>query len=299
MTIEPAPVPPLFVGVSLKMYFDHLQTVDWCRRVADQVSDHPAVTSGAVELVVLPTAPSLAAAAEVFRGTRVRVGGQNLFWSDSGPYTGETGGPHLRQVGCDYVEIGHSERRRMFHEDDGVVALKMAAALRNGLTPLLCVGEETRGAAGAAAGQCVEQLESATAELDDGTRHRIVVAYEPVWAIGAEQPAPLGHVAEVAHEITAWLDGHPFLKESHVIYGGSAGPGLLSELGHAVDGLFLGRFAHRVDALGGILDEALRRSATEMPPPDQAASRTAVRQDGDRRRNDAGPATEQEGGHDG
>jgi len=267
--MKPA-VPPLFVGVSLKMYFDHLQTVDWCERVADLVSGHPAVTSGAVGLVVLPTMPSLAAVAAAFRGTGVRLGAQNLFWSDSGPYTGEVGGPHLRQVGCDFVEIGHSERRRLFHEDDGVVALKTAAALRNDLTPLLCVGERTRVAAEAAARQCIQQLEAATAELDGRTPARIVVAYEPGWAIGADQPAPVDHVATVGYEIKNWLSGRPLLKGSQLIYGGSAGPGLLPTLGRSVDGLFLGRFAHRVDALGGILDEALQLSVTGMPPSDNS-----------------------------
>ncbi|WP_308465979.1 triose-phosphate isomerase family protein [Rathayibacter soli] len=249
---------PTFVGVSLKMYFDQAQTLRWCNDVAAIARVHEAVVSGAVEVVVLPGFTALPGAATVFAGTGVALGAQNLFWEDAGAFTGEVSGPQLVQVGCGYVEIGHAERRRLFFEDESILQLKLVAALRNELAPILCVGETTPIEAGAAADACIGQLESITGPaIQAGARIRAVVAYEPEWAIGAERSALPEHIRRVCSTIKQWLDVHPSLGGSRVIYGGSAGPGLVSGLGHDVDGVFLGRFAHRPEALVGILDEAL------------------------------------------
>ena len=105
------------------------------------------------------------------------------------------------------------------------------------------------------AAEVVRQLHAA---LDGEPAGRVIVAYEPVWAIGAAEPAPVSHIAAVAERLRAELDSLAGRDGSTVIYGGSAGPGLLAELGDSVDGLFLGRFAHDPDALAGVLDEAAR-----------------------------------------
>ena len=255
---QPTTLHPRFIGVSLKMYFDHARTVRWCSAVAAIAAQHRAVTSGAVELVVIPSFTQVPAAVDIFEGTPVGVGAQNLFWEDSGAFTGEVSGPQLAQVGCTYVEIGHAERRRLFNENDDMLRAKVAAAVRNSLTPILCVGEPEPIGIEAAARLCVGQLEAMTGAA---TAHdhalRAVVAYEPEWAIGAEQPASLDHIRGVCSAIKQWLDAHPLLAGSRVIYGGSAGPGLVGALGDSVDGVFLGRFAHQPDAVGGVLDEAI------------------------------------------
>ena len=248
---------PLLLGVSLKMYFDHKETMDWCRRVAEIARKHPAVVGGDVTLVVLPTFPAIVPAAEIFAGTRVRIGAQNLYWEDRGAFTGEVSGPYLEQIGCRYVEIGHSERRRIFAESDEIVASKVVAALRNNLIPIVCVGESERVSAAEAAGVCIRQLVSALGDTSQ-TGARIVAAYEPKWAIGAVRPAPVEHIAFICAAVKERLADHKLLVEGQFIYGGSAGPGLLSQIGRSVDGLFLGRFAHDPVALGGVLDEALR-----------------------------------------
>lgn len=249
---------PVLIGVSLKMYFDHAQTLRWCREVADRAAEHPAVASGVVELVVIPGFTELARAAAIFADTPIQLGAQDLFWQDAGAFTGEVSGPQLKQVGCSYVEIGHTERRRLFHEGDFELQSKVAAAVRNTLTPILCVGESGQGDTVVAAADCIAQLEAmAGPSIDAGADIRAVVAYEPEWAIGAERPASVEHIRAVCSTIRAWLDAHHALGGSRVIYGGSAGPGLLSALGHDTDGLFLGRFAHDSDAVTGILDEAL------------------------------------------
>jgi triosephosphate isomerase len=239
----------LTIGISLKMYFGRARTAEWCRAVAGIARSHPAVTDGLARLVVLPSDPYLLDAGAVFASTPVRIGGQDIFWEDEGPFTGEVSGAQLRELGCDYVEIGHAERRRVFGEDDEVIAAKTAAAFRNGLTPLLCVGEERRSTVEAATAKCVAQLDSALSSAAGP----VVVAYEPVWAIGAAEPASPLYIAAVCSALRSHLSG----TGSSVIYGGSAKPGLLTQLGDGVDGLFLGRFAHDPAAVTAILDEVV------------------------------------------
>jgi triosephosphate isomerase len=229
------------IGISLKMYFGRSRTLEWCRAVADIARSHPAVTEERARLVVLPSHPYLLEVGAVFASTAVRTGGQDLFWEDEGAFTGEVSGAQLRELGCDYVEIGHAERRRIFGEDDEIIAAKTAAAYRNGLTPILCVGEQRRSTVEAAAAECVAQLHSSGP---------VVVAYEPVWAIGADEPASPGYIAAVCRALRSHVSGP-------VIYGGSAKPGLLTQLGEGVDGLFLGRFAHDPSAVAAILDEVV------------------------------------------
>ncbi|WP_022899942.1 triose-phosphate isomerase [Humibacter albus] len=245
--------PLVTLGVSLKMYFGHEEATAWFARVADAVHEHEAIASGAVRLIVIPTYLQVLPAVEAFAGTPVLVGAQDVAATDSGAFTGEVSAAELAEVGVSVVEIGHAERRRMFAETDGVVAGKTSAALRNGLTPLLCVGETDEVGTDEAMRQSVGQLAAALANAPDGP---MIVAYEPVWAIGTASPAPLAHITAVCSGLRGALDMLSERQGSAVIYGGSAGPGLLTGLGDAVDGLFLGRFAHDVEALVQVIDEA-------------------------------------------
>jgi len=162
--------------------------------------------------------------------------------------------------------IGHAERRRIFHEDDAIVATKVDASVRNNLTPILCVGEHEQMSTEQAAVVCIRQLQAALVHLLNGVHpQRIIVAYEPEWAIGATQPAGASHIGGVGLAVKRWLDSQEALSGSQFIYGGSAGPGLLTELGPAVDGLFLGRFAHDPAALCGIFDECTQLVEGPLP----------------------------------
>lgn len=236
----------MLLGVSLKMYFTHARTVQWTRDVADILAAHPAAPH--VEAFVLPQYPSLPACLAVGGGWR--VGAQDVAMEDDGPYTGEVSGAVLAELGCRYVEVGHAERRRLFGEDEDVVRAKTRAAVRNGLIPLLCVGEAVRSDPAAAADACIRQIDSA---LEGNAGGEIIVAYEPLWAIGAAEPAEPAEIRAVCALLRAHLRGVP--NPARVIYGGSAGPGLLSQITDSVDGLFLGRFAHDPAAVRDILDE--------------------------------------------
>jgi len=253
---------PVTVGVSLKMYFGHAQALDWCAAVAELAHSHPGVVSGAVDLFVIPGYLAVPAAVEILEGSHVVVGAQDLASADSGAFTGEVSGSELAEIGVGVVEVGHAERRRLFGETDEIVAEKTSAALRNGITPVLCIGETVEGEPADAAAESLRQVASALEGAPDG---RVIVAYEPVWAIGAAEPAPAAYIREVCALLRASVAGLAGRDGSVVIYGGSAGPGLLTELGSDVDGVFLGRFAHDTSALGRVLDEAAALAATRTP----------------------------------
>jgi triosephosphate isomerase len=252
---------PLTIGVSLKMYFGHARTLEWAAAVADTARTHPAVTSGAVELFVVPTFPALVPVHDLLAGSPVLLGAQDLAWADEGAFTGEVSGRELAEIGVDLVEIAHAERRSLFHESDADIAGKVHAAFRNGLRPLICIGETERAADGdhtAAVAEVTAQLDRflATATAD-GLAGPVIAAYEPVWAIGAPAPAPDEHIVTVLAGLEDHIATRPELAGSVAVYGGSAGPGLLTRGQGRIGGLFLGRFAHDPAAISTILDEAL------------------------------------------
>jgi len=245
---------PITLGISFKMYFGYAQTVNWCRQIADHLARHPAIQDGRVALFVLPSFPALPAVLECFAATPIGVGGQNLYQSPYGAYTGEVSGAMLAEMGCRYVEIGHAERRRLFGEDAAIIAAKTQIALDHELVPVLCIGEADHGDPRDAIDDCRAQIDSALSLATPAQRSQpLVIAYEPHWAIGAAEPASLTHIAAVCRGLREHLGAHP---SASVIYGGSAGPELLTRLAGQVDGLFLGRFAHDPAAFESIVNEA-------------------------------------------
>ena len=243
----------ILVGVSTKMYLGYRDSLDWLERLQHEVDTRPALAAGRVVPFVIPSFPVLPAAARLLAGSPLLLGAQNCGWAD-GPWTGEVAPSMLAELGVRLVEIGHAERRRHFNEDDAMVARKVRAADDAGLAALLCVGERDGGQPAAAADFVFRQIESAV-DGDWDLAGRLVVAYEPVWAIGAAEPAAAAYVSDVVSRLRDQLTaaGVPGLP---VIYGGSAKPGLLPTL-EGVSGLFLGRFAHDPVNFGTVLDEAL------------------------------------------
>ena len=235
------------------MYMGLARTRAWLEALRATI-DRDGLPRG-VELFVIPTFLSLADAGRVLAGAGIALGAQDVFWEDAGAYTGEISAPMLVEAGCRYVAIGHAERRRIFGETDAIVRDKVAAAVRAGLVPLLCIGESTSGSAEEAVRSCARQLAAATRDVDPDAP--LVVAWEPVWAIGAAEPAGADYIRAVADGLQHVLADR---SATRLIYGGSAGPGLLACLGSAVDGLFLGRFAHDVGSLRRVLDEAAASS---------------------------------------
>ncbi len=183
-----------------------------------------AAPKGWPELLVCPPFTCLAALSAAAAGTEVHIGAQNLSWEKKGAFTGEISGPMIKDIGCDYVIVGHSERRHIFGETDDVVGKKMRAALDAGLRPILCVGEtlEER-EAGKTLSVCDRMVEGGLAAVESGEAATAVVAYEPVWAIGTGKEANPNDAEEVIEHIRATLGRvvGGAASSIRVLYGGS------------------------------------------------------------------------------
>ena len=211
--------------------------------------------------------PSFTAAREVKRalsGTRVRVGAQNMHWDDAGAWTGEISPVMLTDCGLDMVELGHSERRAHFGETCRTVGLKVAAAVRHGLTPLICVGETlAERDSGQAEAVLTQEVEGALQFLDAGAKGALILfAYEPVWAIGERGLPASPDYADKRQALIKRLAGALLPVEPPVLYGGSVNPGNTAALIRQphIDGLFIGRSAWQAD---GYID-ILRRAAAAI-----------------------------------
>jgi len=194
--------------------------VDSLRTLVTEVSDR--------DILVAPPFTALAPVAERLSGTPIHLAGQDLYWEDTGAFTGEVSGPMLRAAGCSHVIVGHSERRQLFGDSDEWVARKTGAALRSGLTPIVCVGETlTEREAGATLAVVDRQVRSACAGLGAGQIRSLIVAYEPVWAIGTGKVATPDQAQEVHQAIRTLLSelGGPDIAAAvRILYGGSVKP---------------------------------------------------------------------------
>ncbi|KAF2791639.1 Triosephosphate isomerase [Melanomma pulvis-pyrius CBS 109.77] len=247
------PRPRRIVGVSLKMYFDLQSTLSYVRGVLQLDGD---AWNARVDLFIIPDFVTLMESARILEPSHVIVGAQDTHWEDKGAFTGEVSPLVLQQAGARIVEIGHAERRALFGETDDSVAKKAGAAARNGLIPLVCIGEKTHhniasAAVGMAVQECRPQVTSVLAAVPDDAE--VILAYEPVWAIGAAEPADPDHVVNVTKELRKLAAGRAGV--TRIVYGGSAGPGTFAKISEGVDGLFLGRFAHDIQNLKKVIQE--------------------------------------------
>lgn len=204
--------------------------------------------------------PSFTAAREVKRalaGTRVMVGAQNMHWADAGAWTGEVSPLQLRDCDLDLIELGHSERRAHFGETDETVGLKTEAAVRHGFIPLICVGETlAEREAGRADAVLTAQTRGALAKLDaDQKAREILLAYEPVWAIGEGGVPASAEYADGQQALIKRVAAEVLGMEPKVLYGGSVNPGNAAELiaQPSIDGLFIGRSAWAAEGYIDIL----------------------------------------------
>jgi triosephosphate isomerase (TIM) len=212
-----------FIAANWKMFKTVHESVVFVKEFRSLVKD-----IDDVEIVVAPPFTALHAVAEAARNSPVGVAGQNLHWEKEGAYTGEVSASMLREAGAEYAIIGHSERRRLFHETDETVNLKLVAAMNARLTPIVCIGEtlEER-----EANQTLAVLDrQITRGLDGLTGDQVaalVIAYEPVWAIGTGRNATPDQAGEAHTHIRNRIRqgfGGQAADQCHVIYGGSVKP---------------------------------------------------------------------------
>jgi triosephosphate isomerase (TIM) len=214
---------PLVAG-NWKMNLTHLEAIALVQKIAFSLKE-PELE--AVEVVVLPPFTSVRSVQTLIDGDKLLLGhgAQNLSEHDQGAYTGDVSGSMLAKLGCTYVVVGHSERRQYHHETDEIVAAKVAAAFRNGLTPILCVGEQEHVRdAGGHIPHCCAQLDGALAKVPAEQARSLVVAYEPVWAIGTGKVATPDDAQEMCGELRTRLAERysgDLADGVRILYGGS------------------------------------------------------------------------------
>ncbi|EED20605.1 triosephosphate isomerase [Talaromyces stipitatus ATCC 10500] len=274
-TVSYPVLPQKLLIISLKMYFTPSRTLQYLRDLLDPKSEIVlAKNRSKLLLALIPDFLTIYPCAEIIRKWESELldttkteklpppfllGGQDSFWEDLGAFTGEVSPLALKEIGASLVELGHAERRDMFGETNEITGKKAAAVSRQGLIPLVCIGELSAPgqvaseAVGLAVRECETQIHAVLRALPDHAP--VIFAYEPVWAIGQPQPAGVEHVAAVVAGIRAVIGKRE--GDVRVLYGGSAGPGLWSQggLGKAVDGMFLGRFAHQVEGVRKVVRE--------------------------------------------
>ncbi|MGB5221760.1 MAG: triose-phosphate isomerase [Polyangiales bacterium] len=220
----------------------------------------------ACDVVVGPVATSLTAVAQTLQGSAVGLSAQNTHWEDSGAFTGELSPTLLLDAGCGYCIIGHSERRQFFGETDAGVRKKVAALLVHKLVPIVCVGESLeQREAGQTLDVVLGQLEAATDGLDAVALAPLVVAYEPIWAIGTGRTAKAEDAQEVHGAIRAKLaelKGESWANSVRVLYGGSVKPANADELlaQPDIDGALVGGASLSASDFIPIIDAGARRA---------------------------------------
>lgn len=248
-----------WVGTSWKMN----KTLAEAMIFAEGLADSDASRDPRIQRFVIPPFTAGRQVKERLAATSVKVGAQNMHWDDAGAWTGEISPVLLKDCNLDIVELGHSERREHFGETDRAVGLKTAAAVKHGLIPLVCIGETlAERETGQADAVLRRQVEAALSLLEGNDKTKpILLAYEPVWAIGVNGIPASADYADERHALIAEWAKASLGVSVPVLYGGSVNPGNCKELiaKPHIDGLFIGRSAWDV---AGYLDILNRVSST-------------------------------------
>lgn len=210
----------LIIAANWKMHKTMAEAVDYCRVLAE---DEPMLAG--VEVLICPPFTALSALTAVLMDTPFKLCAQNMHWERQGAFTGEISAPMLRELGVEYVIIGHSERRHLMGEDNHVVRAKIESAFKNGLSPILCVGEtDDDREQGRTEIVLKQQLKDALADLSAVDLNRLVIAYEPVWAIGtgkAARPEDADIASRFIHGVVDELAATGTSGSLRIQYGGS------------------------------------------------------------------------------
>lgn len=219
---------PLIAG-NWKMFKTCSEAVETAGQIANLVSE----TAG-VDVMIAPPFTALAQVSDVVRGSHVSLGAQNLFWKSEGAYTGEISPAMLVSAGCKYVIIGHSERRQYFGETDEAISKKIKVALENDLIPVMCIGETEKEHESEETFSVLDkQIKKGLESFSPDDLGALVIAYEPVWAIGTGKTATAAQVQEVHQFLRDIIEksfGNILANSIKILYGGSVKPSNIVEL---------------------------------------------------------------------
>ena len=228
------------------MYKTQGETLDFLRHFLGHLTDTP----DGREVVLCSPFTALGVLSKSLHGSRIKVGAQNIHWMEEGAYTGEISGDMLRELGVRYVIVGHSERRQYFAETNETVNLRLQAAQKCGLTPILCVGETKRQRdAGETESVITAQIEKGMVDVD---QNNLIIAYEPIWAIGTGDTCEAGDANQVIGGIRKLLKN----PDVTIQYGGSVKPSNVDELmaQPEIDGALVGGASLEPDSFARIVN---------------------------------------------
>lgn len=250
----------LWLGSSWKMNKTSVEVAEFCDNIHSALLELPE----SIQSFLIPPFPYVQSVADALKQYNTLIGVQNICWAEQGPYTGEVSSAMAKDLGASLVEIGHSERREMFNETDATVNKKVRTALNQGLSPLICVGDTLDEKTwGVSAESIVRQAKIALSGVTKSELSRVLIAYEPVWAIG-ENGIPAS-AEEAEHGLNALrqalislygeLDAEPIV----LLYGGSVHQDNVVELIQqpSIDGLFVGRAAWTAEGYAALLTKIL------------------------------------------
>lgn len=244
---------PIIAG-NWKMFKNITETEEFVIGLKEKIQD-----ISDVEIVICPPFTSLAKALELTKGTNVKVGAQNMFWEEKGAYTGEVAPGMLKALGCHYVIIGHSERREYFGETDITVNKKLKAAFANGIIPVLCVGEKLSEREENITKDIIkEQVKQGLYGISPNQLEELIIAYEPVWAIGTGKTASKEDAQEVIgfiRETISELYNKNTAEKVRIQYGGSVKPDNIKELmaQQDIDGALVGGASLEVESFTALV----------------------------------------------
>lgn len=244
---------PVIAG-NWKMYNTVWEALALVRELKQQVAGVKGV-----EIIVAPVFTALVPVVAELKGSNITVSSQNLYWEDKGAFTGEVSPAMVKDAGCTHAIIGHSERRQYFGETDATVNKKVKAALQTGLTPIVCVGEMLEEREAGKTMQVVEkQVKGGLAGLAPGEIEKIIIAYEPVWAIGTGKTATPAQAEEVHKNIRGIISGIAgagVADGMRILYGGSVKADNVDELmsQQDIDGALVGGASLKADSFARII----------------------------------------------
>ncbi len=244
---------PLIAG-NWKMYKTIPEAVEMSKKLVSLLKEPTDV-----EVMIAPSYVLLSAVAQEIEGSGIFLGAQDLFWEKEGAYTGAVSAEMIVSAGCKYVIIGHSERRQYFGETDHSVNLKIRAAINSGLAPILCIGEtENQRESDETFSVLDKQIKKGLKDFSYDELEKLVLAYEPVWAIGTGKTATSQQAQEIHKFLRNILEktfGNSLAKNTRILYGGSVKPENIAELMAMddVDGALVGGASLKADVFSGIV----------------------------------------------
>ncbi len=237
-----------------KMYKTCAEAVDEAKALVDRVQP-----MDDREMMIAPTYTALAQVSEVLKGSPVALGAQNLYWENEGAYTGEISAPMLISAGCSHAIIGHSERRQYFGETDDTVNKKIETAINHDLIPVFCIGEsEQERDLNQTFSVLDKQVTKGLNNISSKDLGTLIIAYEPIWAIGTGKTATTEQAQEVHQFIRSLIDkafGSELAQSMRILYGGSVKPENIDELMAMpdVDGALVGGASLKADSFSNII----------------------------------------------